>query len=403
MSPQKLLPITKYLIEFLNTHISHKLAHFQKTRFSTASNQILSALFDKMILAESEFSINNILKGGSKTIKKGNDYELIDERIKILIDQSNFVSNTYGFSIGLHNIEVHILSDKNIDDSYIKKIYIWLCVALSFSLRKCSQELSIFIYLTELEKEVPEKHSAIEQINVNTGFTFPCKSKNEINVYRKEEWFKVLIHETFHNLGLDFSHYDCSNIDEKVLTIFPVNSEVRLCETYCETWAEILNVMFIVFNPNTSTETLVKKTEKHMDLERTFSLFQAAKVLKHFGITYKQLYERNESAHMVRKMRYKENTPVLSYYIIKSLLMYKINNFLEWCVSNNGISIRFGNLNSNMEITLNNYFELIRETHSDKIYNDCLDTLFEWFTKQEKTRRKEDTEFTTLRMSLFET
>jgi hypothetical protein len=356
-----------------------------------------------MILAESEFSINNILKGGSKTIKKGNDYELIDERIKILIDQSNFVSNTYGFSIGLHNIEVHILSDKNIDDSYIKKIYIWLCVALSFSLRKCSQELSIFIYLTELEKEVPEKHSAIEQINVNTGFTFPCKSKNEINVYRKEEWFKVLIHETFHNLGLDFSHYDCSNIDEKVLTIFPVNSEVRLCETYCETWAEILNVMFIVFNPNTSTETLVKKTEKHMDLERTFSLFQAAKVLKHFGITYKQLYERNESAHMVRKMRYKENTPVLSYYIIKSLLMYKINNFLEWCVSNNGISIRFGNLNSNMEITLNNYFELIRETHSDKIYNDCLDTLFEWFTKQEKTRRKDDTEFTTLRMSLFET
>jgi len=403
MSPQKLLPITNYLIEFLNTHISHKLVHFQKTRFSTGSNQILSDLFEKMVLAESEFSINNILKGGSKTVKRGNDYELIDGSIKILIDQSNFVSNTYGFSIGLHNIEVHILSEKNIDDSYIKKIYIWLCVALSFSLRKCSQELSIYIYLTELEKEVPEKHSAIDQINVNTGFTFPCKSKNEINVYRREEWFKVLIHETFHNLGLDFSHYDCSKIDEKVLTIFPVNSEVRLCETYCETWAEILNVMFIVFNPNTSTGTLVKKTEKYMDLERTFSLFQAAKVLKHFGLTYKQLYERNESAHMARKMRYKENTPVLSYYIIKSLLMYKINNFLEWCVLNNGISIRFGNLNSNMEITLNNYFELIRETHSDKIYNICLDTLFEWYTKQEKTRRKDDTEFKTLRMSLFET
>jgi len=360
-------------------------------------------LFEKMILAESEFSINNILKGGSKTIKKGNDYELIDENIKTLIEKSNFVSNTYGFSIGLHNIEVHILSEKTIDDSYIKKIYIWLCVALSFSLRKCSQELSIFIYLTELEKEVPEKHSAIEQINVNTGFTFPCKSKNEINVYRREEWFKVLIHETFHNLGLDFSHYDCSKIDEKVLTIFPVNSEVRLCETYCETWAEILNVMFIVFNPNTSPGTLVKKTEKHMDLERTFSLFQAAKVLKHFGLTYKQLYERNESAHMARKMRYNENTPVLSYYIIKSLLMYKINNFLEWCVLNNGVSIRFGNLDSNMEITLNNYFELIRETHSDKIYIDCLDTLSFWFTKQEKTRRVNDTEFKTLRMTLFET
>jgi hypothetical protein len=184
------------------------------------------------------------------------------------------------------------------------------------------------------------------------------------------------------------------------MAIFPISTDVRIYETYCETWAEIINVMFIVFQLS-SHDNLVKKLEKFMDYERVFSLFQCAKILKHFGLSYSQLYEKTDTAHMARKMRYKEKTPVLSYYIIKSFLMYKVNHFLEWCVSNNNVSIRFNDADANA--TMNSYFELIQNLYQDKKFIECIDALCHWFTKQEKTKRSTDTEFKTLRMSLFET
>ena len=69
--------------------------------------------------------------------------------------------------------------------------------------------MNIYIFLTDLKKKLPE-HTGQEigKINVNTGFTMTCRPKSNIVIYRKEEWFKVLIHETFHNFGLDFFVYN---------------------------------------------------------------------------------------------------------------------------------------------------------------------------------------------------
>jgi len=391
---------SEYLVEFLETHVSHKLACFQKTKLSIESRKIIHLLFEKLADTHEKSPAITIKTTSFKT---GNNYDLIDENIKQHINRTPFVGKTCDFHIHGHNIEINIFSDTNIPESYFKKIFCWLQVALEFSQRKCSQNLSIYLYLTDLEKTVPVANHSIDRINVNTGFTFPCKSKNEINIYRQEEWFKVFIHESFHNLGLDFSHHDSSRIDQKLLTLFPVNSEVRLCETYCEVWAEIINVLFIVFNTKRlgeTLETLIKRTEKLLDYERMFSIFQSAKVLTHFGISYSQLYEKTDKAHMVRKMRYKENTPVLSYYIIKSFLMYNVNHFLEWCVSNNGLSIQFSHQDINRN--LDSYFLLIQQQYQDKKYVECMNQLCDWFVRQEKTKRSIDIEMKSLRMSLFE-
>jgi hypothetical protein len=411
MSSPLFLPKTKYLLEFLNIHISHKLQCFQKTKFSSQSKRILSLLFEKMIEAEALFaqSKSKFVKKSLKTIPMGKDFELIDDEVKRHIKsmQANLLGFSYSFMIHSRKVNVFLVSEKLEEFSFenaIKKIYTWLYVAMPFSKSECSQELDIYFYLTDLEKKVPKHNAIIDRINANTGFTFTCKPINEINIYRVEEWFKVFVHESFHNLGLDFSHHECSRIDKKIAGIFPVSLDVRIYETYCEMWAEIINVMFVVMRTSTSvshsTSNLLKKLEKFMDYERTFSLFQCAKILKHFGITYKQLYEQTDSSHMARKMRYKEKTPVLSYYIIKSFLMYKLNHFLEWCVSHNGLSVRFNDDDINK--TLDDYFLLVQENYTDKKYIACIESLCDWFTKQEKTRRKEDTEFSTLRMSLFE-
>jgi hypothetical protein len=80
--------------------------------------------------------------------------------------------------------------------------------------------------------------------------------------------------------------------------------------------------------------------------------------------------------------------------------MYNVNSFLEWCIANNGLSIRFSDQDINR--SLNNYFVLIQQHYQDKKYIKCIYELCDWFTKQEKTKRSTDIEFKTLRMSLFE-
>jgi len=402
-----LKPVSKYLLEFIDTNLSHKVNCFQKTRFSPEIMNFFHLLFEKMIFANQEFKKSNVTKITNSSLQlKGHDYHLIDEEVRHHIENMTSTIEQYSFVINSRTIQVSIICEKGCDDFFFKKaikqIYIWLFIALSYSNSQCSQTLSIFLYLTELEKTTPT-NSIIDRINVNTGFTFSCKTVNEINIYRKEEWFKVLIHESFHNLGLDFSHHECSHIDKIILSIFPVNADVRLYETYCELWAEIINVMFIVFyssNDSESLENMIKKTEKLIDYERTFSLFQCAKVLKYMGISYNQLHERNDQSFMVRKLRYKEKTSVLSYYVLKSILFYKINNFLEWCILHNGYSIKFGEKDINEK--MNKYCDLIREHYLDKRYIDCLRNFEEWLIKQEKTNRREDIELKTLRMSLFE-
>jgi hypothetical protein len=405
---KSLHPISKYLMDFLDTNITHKLGCFQKTKFSSDTVNMFYFLYEKMILANQEFAAIKIDTTPLHSFAKGNDHDIIEERIKAHIKNANLSGYRYSFTIKNRSVEVNIHCESNCDKTYfdraIKKIYIWLVVAFSFSEKTCSQTLSIYLYLTDLEKIVPGRNIVIDTINANTGFTFTCKSKNEINIYRKEEWFKVFIHETFHNLGLDFSNYENSHIDKKILSIFPVKADVCLFETYCEMWAEILNVLFIVFNQSKNSETIenmISKVEKLLDYERMFSIFQCAKVLKHMGVSYTQLFERSHQSHMIRNLRYKEKTCVLSYFIIKSIFMYKINFFFKWCILHNGNSLKFGHVidvNKSME----DYCDLVEKHHQDKKYIACVTALEYWFSKQERTQRKDDTEFKTLRMSLFE-
>jgi hypothetical protein len=65
------------------------------------------------------------------------------------------------------------------------------------------------LYFTNYLKILPPANgSIIDQEHANTAFTTSCKTNTEINLFREEEWFKVLVHETFHCMGLDFSSED---------------------------------------------------------------------------------------------------------------------------------------------------------------------------------------------------
>ena len=87
-------------------------------------------------------------------------------------------------------------------------------------------------------------------------------------------------------------------------------------------------------------------TEFFINYERTFSFFQMVKILNFMGLTYNNLYEKDD---LYIKTLYKENSNVLSYYIITLIMINNYNNFLLWCNTNNTELLQFKKTAKNLE------------------------------------------------------
>jgi hypothetical protein len=268
------------------------------------------------------------------------------------IDETTMSEISYTFSLYGRNIKIHfIVEDDNVElkletfNSYVDAIVMWLYILNQYASKQCANSLVIYLYFTSLEKKLPDSNIFIlDEINVNTAFTTTCPRDSEIVVFRKEEWFKVFIHETFHNFALDFSDMNNDEVNRCILNIFKVNSNVNLYESYTEFWAEIMNALFCSFfllKEKNDINEFLYNSEFFINFERTFSYFQLVKTLNFMGLTYKDLYSKTEHSRIIRENLYKEKTNVLAYYVIKTILINNYQGFLNWCKTNNFSLLQF--------------------------------------------------------------
>jgi len=257
---------------------------------------------------------------------------------------------TYSFQTAKRNIQIHFITTTDNDKDplqikhSLKNIYIWLHMIEEFTDIQCSQKLNIYLFQTPLFKLMPEYvGDVISTQHANSAFTFSCSTANNIHIFRKEEWFKVFIHECFHNLGLDFSKIDNGFSDKHISGLFPLQIDFRLYESYCESWALLINSVFCCYNrnPKQNSSNVLENIYSVIHQEREFSLFQCSKILHHFGISYPDLYSINEGASFARLNKYKEDTPILSYFVIKTIIVLHYPEFIQWCISNNENPFKF--------------------------------------------------------------
>ena len=398
---------SKTLTQFLASNIIPNIkTGFHKTRFSERSKEFLGRLFEQ--IHSSQASLLKITPSLSSEITYGNNFDWCPSEIKSHIENMEKVKYEFSHEINGRDVTIHLLcspsmTQKKVSDVFIKA-FTWLSVAFQYSPRKCSKHINIHLYFTDLKKVLPKHGEPIKEIHANTAFTTFCKPSTEIHLFREEEWFKVLIHESFHSLGLDFSEFDHTDTNKQVLSIFPVKSDVRIFETYCETWAETLNVMFMAVDSakgDFNSAKLIKKTEQLLDQERIFSVFQCVKVLNFYGLDYSDLYERTSQAHINRLHRYKENTHVLSYYIIKSIFMFFINDYVEWCLDHNSNGLNFDKTPSKLKKNMEDYCGFIRDHYTNKEYIGVLKNIDNWYDSVNPHNMK-SMELQTLRMTSLE-
>ena len=276
----------------------------------------------------------------------------IPEEVVKHIDKTMASEVTYSFSYLERKYQIHFITedkssqiDMRVYNRYVDAIIMWLFILNKYASKQCSNTLTLYIYMTSLNKQLPDSNKhVLNENNVNTAFTWGCPVDSEIVIFRKEEWFKVFIHESFHSYGLDFSSMDITASTKYILGIFKVNSKVNLFESYTELWAEIMNLLFCSFmslKNKTDVNEMLNTFEQLINYERSFSFFQLVKTLHFMGLDYRDLYSTTNKGRMLREMLYKEDTNVLSYYIIKCALLNNYQGFLAWCDKNNDAILQF--------------------------------------------------------------
>jgi hypothetical protein len=283
------------------------------------------------------------------------------------------VAITYNFSVGnrkmvLHFVEFNTHTQRSNHnpgfDAHARRVCALMhLVSLHASRSACSSTLNIYIYMTEFKKRFPtKKGEAIDTEHANTGMSYHCSRNNDIVVYRKEEWFKVLIHESFHAFGLSFIEADMpKGVDRAMQAMlqktYSISHPVRIYETYCEIWARILNVMFDCFvddhaNPvygtsngtsngtSTSTAFLVfmECVMEGLDANARFAQRQCEKLLRYADISHETLTQPSEINRALVDEKYRENTNVFAYYVLTHILLHSPNEFMVWCHRNNPLT-----------------------------------------------------------------
>lgn len=257
----------------------------------------------------------------------------------------------YKIQINGKNILLNFYTTKNHknlpDNETLYKVFIIIYVLSLYSDKKCSKKLKINIFLTPFLKELPKKASdIIGPMHVNSGYSYSgCNHSSQIEIFREEEWFKVLIHELFHNFYLDFSMMKIDKWREKMLDICKVKSDYEIFEVYCETWARILNVIIVCFmeSIHKSKKEFYYKFNILIKKEQIHSLIQCNKIMKKFHIK-----DNPEN--------YIEHSNVFCYYVLTAALMNNYKEFMKWCYKNNRQGmLKFDNTIKNVD----SFFSLI--------------------------------------------
>jgi hypothetical protein len=314
------------------------------------------------------------------TFMKSPDFMSIPELIQQYI-RAHVPTHHATYEGQIHGIQIHVhfclyhRKDKSKLARWVSHIERWLLLALKQSSTGCNRnQIRIHFLMTPLEKYVPSsKQHMVNETHSNTAFTYACslnsQQNNKIVLYRKEDWFKTFIHETFHCLGLDFSgHPSADKYNSRIAQLYPgadPSTDFRIYESYCEIWAQLINHLFALGRKSSVESSIFIKPLRK---DTAFVVYQMQKYLRIYGMTYDSLIDKTNT-----QPKYQEDTNVFSYYVLRSCLLWNLDAFLQFCVANRPDGQRFvdfakGTDNDKSDQIIKSYVDLIENAHRNPAF-----------------------------------
>jgi len=330
---KKLTTVSNQNINNIFENYSHLLTHDVNTKFIKTLYQLIKMYHYK----KEEFQLTTETPIVSSTY--------MAPTISQFIKTHSFNCYKTMFSMQNTNINLTIFSVHPIDvQNYLFYIKLVLHICLQSASKKHS-EMHFKIILTDISKTCPT--IPVEPAHINSGQSDP--TKNEIMIFRKEEWLKVFIHECFHLFCLDFCDLNITYTG-MFKDLYNIESEFLLFEAYTEFWARTINLSIVSYYTvkNISLKNFERVIMINIQVERLFCMAQMNHLLHRMGLTYESLFEE-------RKLR--EKTNFFCYYILTSVLFYNYNETMMWFMNNNTNLLQFSNKN------VNSFFEFIKERY----------------------------------------
>jgi hypothetical protein len=244
----------------------------------------------------------------------------------------------YVENVFLRNKKVRItfITGNNVPKYRIKFVFFYTKYILTLldKINPIPSDVDIFLIDLRNKKCLPRNYlKALTQLNVNSGVTMKYNSNAtpaEVYVYRREEMFKVLVHELVHFFDIDFKAFTPSQ-EDKLATYFAVqDTSIKINECFTDTMACLVNVIIYCMFRNrgvVSDKRFQELIKVHLEEERTHMFRQAVKVLDQGGYVFKKWGLMSRVAH-------KEYTHVISYYVLKACMFHDIEPFLQYLHEN---------------------------------------------------------------------
>lgn len=178
-------------------------------------------------------------------------------------------------------------------------------------------KLNLNIFLGGQRKEITS-NNVLTPININSG---SCMRGLYVNIWREEELEKVLFHELQHFYSCDFHIYNKNYtvINTFIKSHFDIFEDDKSNESINEMMAILLHMIY-------QSEQLNMEIDMIYSYEMFFTLFQIAKIIRFFnGNSYSELFKSNPN-----HIKIKQTTSVVSYYIIKGILLFNINSTMDF-------------------------------------------------------------------------
>ena len=222
------------------------------------------------------------------------------------------------------NIYADIKYDKNKLNNSIKNILNIIAIMYKINkeiVKSKQNKLYLNILLGKQKKYIYETDT-MTPLNINSGSSL---RGNFVNIWREEELEKVLFHEIQHFYNCDFHILDngYNELSNFINQKFSINGDDKVNESINEVMAIIIHMIYQSIKLNIDLSIIYS-------YEMYFTIFQISKIIVYYnGDSYDDLFKKNENS-----ITFKQTTSVLSYYVIKGLFLFHINETLDFLHSN---------------------------------------------------------------------
>lgn len=154
-------------------------------------------------------------------------------------------------------------------------------------------------------KKILKDDQIMTSENINSGFTYI--NKNDIYIFRKEEFPKVILHELIHHdLNIHQNNFSEDN-KKKLKKHFNISHKTTLIlnETIIELWATIFQLAFVSIDYNLEFKKLYY-------MEVLYSLYKCHQIFK--------IQNKNE---------WNDKCNIFGYIIFKTILLVYLNEFIK--------------------------------------------------------------------------